>query len=249
VAVFIQLIIFDVQYYIFSVASPTRAIPTGPMPAEHPENAMNNSLIQSIQKRRTQYALGQALPISAQQTTALIEAAIRLAPSSFNSQSSRAVILYGDESREFWRLVETALGKIVPAEAFAATKGKIDSFAAGAGTVLFYEDQDVVKGLQEKFALYADNFPVWSEQASGMAQFAVWTALANADIGASLQHYNPLVDADAAARWNIPAAWKLRAQMPFGSNEKPFGEKAFMDDARRFKVFGTATVAETRAVA
>ena len=203
---------------------------------------MSNSLIQSIEKRRTQYALGNALPISEQETTALIEAAIRLAPSSFNSQSSRAVILYGDESREFWGMVEAALRKIVPAEASAATKAKIDSFAAGAGTVLFYEDQEVVKGLQEKFALYADNFPVWSEQASGMAQFAVWTALANADVGASLQHYNPLVDAEVAKRWNIPTSWKLRAQMPFGSNEKAFGEKAFMDDAQRFKVFGSASL-------
>jgi predicted oxidoreductase (fatty acid repression mutant protein) len=209
---------------------------------------MNNPLIQSIEKRRTQYALGAALPISEQETTALIEAAIRLAPSSFNSQSSRAVILYGDESREFWNIAEGALRKIVPADAFAPTKAKLDSFAAGAGTVLFYEDQDVVKGLQDKFAPYADNFPVWSEQASGMAQFAVWTALANADIGASLQHYNPLVDADAAARWNIPASWKLRAQMPFGSNEKPFGEKAFMDDTQRFKVFGAAS-AESRVAA
>jgi len=210
---------------------------------------MNNPLIQSIEKRRTQYALGTALPISEQETTALIETAIRLAPSSFNSQSSRAVILYGDESREFWGMVESALRKVVPAEAFAPTKAKIDSFAAGVGTVLFYEDQDVVKGLQQKFALYADNFPVWSEQASGMAQFAVWTALSDADVGASLQHYNPLVDAEVAARWNIPASWKLRAQMPFGSNEKPFGEKSFMDDAQRFKVFGRVSAAETRVAA
>ena len=210
---------------------------------------MNNSLIESIQKRRTQYALGNSLPISEQETTALIQAAIRLAPSSFNSQSSRAVILYGEESRALWNIAEAELRKIVPAEAFAATKAKLDSFAAGAGTILFYEDQDVVKSLQEKFALYADNFPVWSEQASGMAQFAVWTALANADVGASLQHYNPLIDAEVAARWNIPASWKLRAQMPFGSNEKPFGEKAFMDDTVRFKVFGAPETTEARVAA
>ena len=96
----------------------------------------------------------------------------------------------------------------------------------------------MVRSLQEKFALYADNFPVWSEQAGGMAQLSVWAALANAGVGASLQHYNPLVDADVARRWNIPASWKLRAQMPFGSNEAGFGEKAFMDDAERFRVAG-----------
>ena len=63
-------------------------------------------------------------------------------------------------------------------------------------------------------------------------------SLAQEGIGASLQHYNPLIDNDVAAAWGIPANWKLRAQMPFGANEKPFPEKSFMDDAARFKVFG-----------
>jgi len=91
--------------------------------------------------------------------------------------------------------------------------------------------------LQEQFALYADNFPVWSEHSTGIAQFAVWTALAEAGIGASLQHYNPLPDAAAAREWNIPASWKLRAQLPFGSNEAPFTEKSYIADEERFKVY------------
>ncbi|HAI93760.1 MAG TPA: nitroreductase family protein [Xanthomonadaceae bacterium] len=199
---------------------------------------MSNAFIEASRKRRTQYVLGRNLPLSQADTTALIEEAIKLAPSSFNSQSSRAVILFGAESVKFWNLTKEILRKIVPAEAFGSTEKKIDGFAAGAGTVLFYEDQDVIKGLQEQFALYADNFPVWSEHSTGIAQFSVWTALANAGIGASLQHYNPLVDEAAAKEWNVPASWKLRAQMPFGSNEAPFGEKTFIDDAERFRVFG-----------
>lgn len=78
---------------------------------------------------------------------------------------------------------------------------------------------------------------MWSEQAGGMAQLSVWSALANENIGASLQHYNPLIDAEVAKTWNIPSSWKLRAQMPFGSNEQAFGDKVFMDDAERFKIF------------
>jgi hypothetical protein len=148
------------------------------------------------------------------------------------------VTLFGAESDKLWNITKEELRKIVPAENFAQTEAKLDSFAAGAGTVLFFEDQDVVKGLQEQFPLYADNFPVWSEQASGMAQLAVWTALSEAGIGASLQHYKPVIDASVEASWNIPATWKLRAQMPFGSHEAEIGEKAFMDDAERFKVFG-----------
>ena len=197
-----------------------------------------STFIDLITKRRSQYALGSDLPLAQADVTALIQEAVRQAPSSFNSQSSRAVILFGDQHQRFWQIVMDELRKIVPADAFANTEKKINSFAAGAGTVLFYEDQDVVAGLQQQFPLYADNFPVWSEHSTGIAQFAVWTALAEANIGASLQHYNPLPDAAAAAEWKLPASWKLRAQMPFGSHQADFGEKTFMDDAERFRVFG-----------
>lgn len=199
---------------------------------------MNNTVIDHLKKRRTQYALGKNVSHDKQALSTLIQDAIKHTPSSFNSQSSRAVILFGAESVKFWTLAKEALAKIVPAEAFGATAAKLDSFAAGVGTVLFYEDQDVVKSLQENFALYADNFPVWSEQSGGMAQFAVWLALTEAGVGASLQHYNPIADEAAAASWNVPSSWKLRAQMPFGSNEAGFGEKAFMDDSQRFIVVG-----------
>jgi len=175
---------------------------------------------------------------SKEELASLIQEAIKHTPSSFNSQSSRAVILFGAESEKLWQLVTDEVRKVAPADGFEKTVAKLNSFAAGVGTVLFYEDQDVVRGLQEKFALYADNFPVWSEQASGMAQLSVWTALANHQVGASLQHYNPLIDAAVAAQWNIPSQWKLRAQMPFGSNENGFGAKDFMDDAQRFRVIG-----------
>ncbi len=197
---------------------------------------MSNPVIQSLRKRRSQYSLGRQVRQSQAEIEALIKEAIRLSPSSFNSQSSRAVILFGAQSEKFWGLTREALRPLVPADGFAATESKLASFAAGVGTVLFYEDQSVVKGLQENFALYADNFPVWSEQSSGIAQVATWTALAEAGIGASLQHYNPVVDEAVRREWDIPESWKLRAQMPFGSNEAPFAEKTFMDDADRFRV-------------
>jgi predicted oxidoreductase (fatty acid repression mutant protein) len=199
---------------------------------------MNSTLIESLKQRRTQYALGKNVSLDKDALTQRIKEAIRHTPSSFNSQSSRAVILFNGQSEKFWSLAKDELSRIVPADAFAPTAAKLDSFAAGIGTVLFYEDQSVVKGLQEQFALYADNFPVWSEQASGMAQFAVWLALTEAGMGASLQHYNPVADEATRLEWNVPDSWKLRAQMPFGSHEGGFGEKAFMDDTQRFITAG-----------
>ena len=199
---------------------------------------MNNAFIDAIRKRRSQYALGSDLPITAEMTTQLIKEAVRQAPSSFNSQSSRVVILYGAHHQRFWSFVMEALRQKVAPDAFAPTEAKINSFAAGAGTVLFYEDQHTIAALQEQFPSYAENFPVWSEQGSGIAQFAVWTALANVGIGASLQHYNPLPDAAAANEWQLPSHWTLRAQMPFGSHQGAFKEKEYMDDSERFRVFG-----------
>lgn len=78
---------------------------------------------------------------------------------------------------------------------------------------------------------------------SGPNRPAAWRSsrfgqpLPSLGIGASLQHYSPLVDDDVQKTWDVPANWKLRAQMPFGANRQPFPEKTFMSDADRFKVF------------
>lgn len=198
---------------------------------------MNSIAISLYTKRRTQYALGSQLPISEAEAEALIRDSIRIAPSAFNSQSSRAVILFGAMHEKLWNITRETLRAIVPSDAFAATDAKMNSFAAGAGTVLFFEDENVIKDLQQQFPLYASAFPMFSEHSAGMAQFAVWTALAEAGIGASLQHYSPLIDAAVAQQWDLPASWKMRAQMPFGANLQPFQEKTFIPDETRFKTF------------
>ena len=195
------------------------------------------SFLGHIKQRRTIYAVGKNVALTPEQIESVIKEAVNHSPSAFNSQTSRIVTLFGESHLQFWNVVRETLRKIVPDAVFEGTNAKINSFAAGYGTVLFYEDQDVVKSLQEQFALYADNFPVWSEHSSAIAQFAVWTALSEQNIGASLQHYNPIVDAEIAEIFDIPANWKLRAQLVFGSIEAPAGEKTFMAEADRFKTF------------
>ncbi|MCG8710468.1 nitroreductase family protein [Brenneria sp. 4F2] len=198
---------------------------------------MSNAFLQSIKNRRSIYAIGKTLPISEDQITSLVSETVKQSPSAFNSQSSRVVILFGAQHEKLWDIVKQQLKQRVPAEAFAATENKLASFAAGAGTVLFFEDTQVIEELQQKFALYADNFPVWSEHSTGIAQFAVWSALAQEKVGASLQHYNPLIDDDVKTQWQLPASWKLRAQLPFGSIEQPAGEKTYIPDEERFRIF------------
>ncbi|WP_201592886.1 nitroreductase family protein [Psychrobacter fozii] len=196
-------------------------------------------LQQLAEKRRSIYALSNQLPVSNDEVVKLVEHAILHTPSAFNSQSTRIIVLFGDEHQKLWQMTEDTLRDIVnDDEKFVSTKQKIDSFKAGAGTILFFEDHAVVKGLQEAAPLYADKFPVWSEHTSAMHQYMIWMALSSLDIGANLQHYNPIIDSQVADAWNVDKDWELVAQMVFGAIEQPAGDKAFKSVDSRLKVFG-----------
>ena len=186
------------------------------------------------QNRRSQYVLGKNLPLAENEVLEIIDNAVKYSPSAFNSQTAHAVVLLGDNHQKLWDITFEELGKFLPNEdAKTATKAKLDGFAAAYGTILFFEDHDVVKGLQEQFPSYADNFPLWSEQSTGIASFAVWNALAEAGVGANIQHYNPVIDERVAKEWNIPANLVLRAQMPFG---EIVGEPAPIERKSRVRV-------------
>ena len=103
-------------------------------------------------KRRSIYALGKNVELSNQELVDTIQGAILQTPSAFHSQTTRAVILFDEESDAFWNeIAYSELEKVTPVEAFEGTKQRLAGFAQAKGTILFYEDQDVVKGLQENF--------------------------------------------------------------------------------------------------
>ncbi|WP_195218695.1 nitroreductase family protein [Leuconostoc lactis] len=190
-------------------------------------------------KRRSIYALGRQVTQTPEALYDLVKSAVKQSPTSFNNQSVRAVVLMGDAHEKLWDMTAQRLQQEVPDEAaYQQTLAKINhAFKAGVGTVLFYTDTDVVKMYEEQIPLYAENFYDWSEQGHGMAECATWLALTEAGLGASLQHYNPLIDEAVAAAFDIPDNWRLRAQMPFGSIEAAASEKDMMSDAERFKFF------------
>lgn len=197
---------------------------------------MSSNFLEAVKARRSVYAISKESPISDDQIKAIVEEAVLHSPTSFNSQSSRAVVLLGEQQDKLWDITAETLRKIVPTEQFEGTAQKLASFKAGYGSVLFFEDQTVVKSLQENFALYAENFPIWSNQSSGILQFVVWTAFTEAGLGASLQHYNPLIDDEVKETFGIPAEWNLIAQMPFGKVVTPPGDKEFQPIEDRVKV-------------
>ncbi|MBM7839574.1 putative oxidoreductase (fatty acid repression mutant protein) [Alkalihalobacillus xiaoxiensis] len=195
------------------------------------------NFFEAIEIRRSSYAISKEKVVSTERIQEIVEHAVKYVPSAFNSQTARVLILLDDEHDKFWNNTTKILKGVVGDGDFKGTQEKMDGFKAGYGTVLFFEDQEIIHGLQEAFALYADNFPIWSEQSSGMHQFVVWTAFANEGLGASLQHYNPLVDEMVANEWDVPKTWKLRAQMPFGKPLQSAGDKEFKPLDERVKVF------------
>lgn len=191
----------------------------------------------AVADRRSFYGISKEAEVSDEKIKEVIDQAVKHTPSAFNSQSARVVLLLGSHHDKLWDITKEALRKIVPADQFSSTEEKINSFRSGYGTVLFFEDNSVIESLQAQFALYKDNFPVWSQQASGMHQFVIWTALEIEGFGASLQHYNELIEGDVKKEWSIPANWKLIAQMPFGKPTAQPGEKEFRPLEERVKVF------------
>ncbi|KOO47276.1 nitroreductase family protein [Viridibacillus arvi] len=191
----------------------------------------------AVEERRSIYVINNEAIVSDERIQEIVEHAIKHTPSSFNSQTARAVVLLGEQHSKLWSITTETLRQVVPANDFSPTEEKMNMFGAGYGTVLFFEDQSIVKGLQEKFPSYADNFPIWSLQSSGMVQYVVWTALEQEGFGASLQHYNPLIDDEVRSEWNIPLDWKLLAEMPFGKPVVAAGEKQFSPVEDRVKVF------------
>lgn len=199
---------------------------------------MDNNFSSAMLKRRSIYALSDKLDIDDKKIVSLVEFALKHSPTAYNSQGGRAVVLFNDDNKKLWDIVLQTLLKL-PATDKEATTQKINSFAQSMGTVMFFNDTAATKALSDRFPLYSDTFQVWALQSGGMLQFAVWTLLAEEGIGASLQHYNPLIDDAVKQAWGLPQEWQLLAQMPFGRVMQPAGsDKEFEPAEKTLKVFG-----------
>lgn len=198
---------------------------------------MSKDFLAAIAERRTLYGISKENVVSDDRLKEIIEHAVKHTPSAFNSQTARVVILLSNHHDKLWDISKEALRKVVPVDQFSDTENRINSFKNGYGTILFFEDNSIIEYLQQQFALYKDNFPIWSQQSSGMHQFVVWTALEAEGLGASLQHYNELIEADVKKEWSIPDNWKLIAQMPFGKPTSEPGEKEYQPLDGRVKIF------------
>ncbi|WP_295236524.1 nitroreductase family protein [Veillonella sp.] len=165
--------------------------------------------LEVAEKRRTYYNINKELPVKAEEVVSFVEKATELTPDAFNMKSSRVVVALGAQHDALWDTIYDVFeGKVA--------REKIDSFKAGYGTILYFVDQTTIEGLQGQFPMYADRFPHWGAQSAGMLQITIWEGLRELGVGASLQHYNPVINEAVQKLFDLPSTWVLDAQMPFG---------------------------------
>lgn len=200
---------------------------------------MKRTFEEALINRRTYYNLSSDSPVPDYEVVHVLHNAVKHVPSAFNSQTTRIVLLLGEEHQKLWKIVKDTLKKMLPDDVYVKTEIKVNqSFASGYGTILFFEDTEVVNKFMTSYPLYAENFKTWAQQTSGMHQFVVWTMLEDLGFGASLQHYNPLIDEEVQHEWHLSKTWKLMAQMPFGMPTAAPDEKKYKPLEERVKVFG-----------
>ncbi len=196
-----------------------------------------STMMDAVLKRRSIRVVGPAIPLADAELEALLGQLVQHLPTAMNMQSSRLVLLLGEAHKKLWQIVHDSLEKHNKNGVSEATEKKLAGFAAGHGSILFFDDSAVTQGYADKLPTYKDNFIPWAFQQNGMLQFAVWTALAERGIGASLQHYNPLIDEAVRSAWGLPESWTLYAQMPFGQPEETPAAPEFLPLEQRMRIF------------
>jgi len=203
-------------------------------------NMSSAAFLETLEHRRTIYNISNETTIPDSKVIDIVERAVKHSPSAFNSQTTRAVVLFGSHHNRLW---DIAIQSVLTTQGAENGKNRIEkigkSFKGGYGTVLFFEDQAAIQVMKDRSPSVADYFPVFSSNTAGMVQLTVWTALEAEGLGASLQHFHPLIDEDVRKEFNLPSSWALTAQMPFGKpTQAPNPDKSFIPITDRVKSFG-----------
>lgn len=116
-------------------------IPLQPLLQQQPQirnlntTSMSSTFLEQITARRSYYPLKKESPIDDKKIQEIVTTALLQVPSSFNSQSTRIVLLLKDEHDKFWELVKEVLKGVVPGDKFATTEAKLDMFKGAYGSV------------------------------------------------------------------------------------------------------------------
>ena len=92
---------------------------------------------EALEHRRSYYSISNDSPVQDEEIVHIIRTAVKHVPSAFNSQTTRIVLLLGDEHQKLWRIVKDQLEERLSEEQYRQSEKKIDtSFSCGYGTVV-----------------------------------------------------------------------------------------------------------------
>lgn len=187
-------------------------------------------------KRRSIYALGKNSELSKDEIVARLREVQQTVPTANNSQTTRLVVLTGEANTKLWNLIYDVQKEVLNEAMWNFMSPIMVGAKEAMGTVLFFEDRDAVNQMPAK----GERAEAYKQNNNANSQFAIWLALAEMDLGASLQHFNIGYEQgfDKAIRemFNLPASYELIAQMPFGSVEQAAGEKEHIDPTVQVQV-------------
>lgn len=91
--------------------------------------------LDALKDRRSIYALTKESTISDARIQQLIHEIVLHVPSSFNSQSTRVVLLLKEEHDKFWEIAKGVVKAVAAEDAWPATEKKLNGFKGAYGTV------------------------------------------------------------------------------------------------------------------
>lgn len=191
-----------------------------------------------VKKRRTSYAIGNNTELSNKEILDRIREVAREVPSASNSQTTRLVVLFGEDNVKLWDHILDVQKNVLEGAMWDMFSGVMEGAKGGVGTVLFFEDRDTVEGALGK----NERAEIYKQHNNANTQYAIWLALTELDLGGSLQHMNvgfeQGFDKSVREMFDLPASYEMIAQMPFGSIEGEASDKEYIDDNERVRVFG-----------
>ena len=97
--------------------------------------ADKKSLLDAVKSRRTYYALSHESTIPDARIKELVNETIKHTPTSFNSQTSRVVVVLKEKHVKLWEIITEVYKQQLPQDKFEHAKGRFDGFKQGYGTV------------------------------------------------------------------------------------------------------------------
>ena len=188
-----------------------------------------------IEKRRSNYDLGNNLEISKKDLINLLRKIIYYAPSPFNVQSSKIVLLNKKSHHLLWTtVVEEFLKKNNNGDLLDSDKARIKREDKAYGTILFYKDERVIEEFKEKLDAYEQkSLDSWCIEESAMLQMNIWNELRLRNIGAHIVHFDN-IDEEVSVAFDIDKKYKLVAMMVFGNINQEAAVKPKKDIDKRF---------------